>query len=379
MPAGLALPGRLTMGRLQPMTFHERGVAVPFTTPRLQGGRIRRDAKSPPGINRKELVIPNPGGGPGVYVLAWTSLPDICVPTLHDLRLWQALCEAPSVTPATLRDMAWDVLAAGYGGREPARAARAARDAEPAARTRVNFSLLLTLVRSTESAAEGQRPLRAETPAALEHRTRRAVTRVAQQLSWDSEGAAGALEEMTALLQPIGSLEDPRSAVLPRQLQRLQEAAADITAWAATSRTARDQGAACVLTSAADLAIRCASLQLSELRNSFSQPVEMLYRWREDAEALTNLARRPQWVLDGWPMLSALWLQSNDEDLLSLCWDLALAAPLLPNEVAQWTGLKADLGAPVRLRARMDRHVKGTDDRRALLVVRAERALEFLF
>src|ERR1700712_5461419 len=59
-----------------PTTFLERGVAVPFTTPMLAGTRARPAEKQ--GL---ELVIPNPSGGRGVYIMAWdrhivTVLPD---------------------------------------------------------------------------------------------------------------------------------------------------------------------------------------------------------------------------------------------------------------------------------------------------------------
>ncbi|MBU6498939.1 MAG: hypothetical protein KGQ40_10460, partial [Rhodospirillales bacterium] len=52
-----------------PSTFLERGVAVPFTTPQLAGARARPGTRVP-----LELVVPNPSGGRGHYILPWDGL-----------------------------------------------------------------------------------------------------------------------------------------------------------------------------------------------------------------------------------------------------------------------------------------------------------------
>ena len=54
-----------------PATFLERGVAVPFTTPMLAGTRARPSERG-----GTELLVPNPSGGTGVYILPWGSLRD---------------------------------------------------------------------------------------------------------------------------------------------------------------------------------------------------------------------------------------------------------------------------------------------------------------
>ena len=71
----------------QPATFLDRGVTVPFTTPFLLGARIR-PTETRSGL---ELVISNPAGGRGFYIVPWAAMPEVCSPTLHDRRLWQRL------------------------------------------------------------------------------------------------------------------------------------------------------------------------------------------------------------------------------------------------------------------------------------------------
>src|ERR1700712_2978629 len=89
-----------------PVTFLERGVAVPFTTPLLAGTRGRPADKG--GL---ELVIPNPSGGRGVYIMGWTSITALCSPTLHDRLLNDRIATLKHVTPATIRRIARELSA----------------------------------------------------------------------------------------------------------------------------------------------------------------------------------------------------------------------------------------------------------------------------
>lgn len=72
---------------------------VPFTTPFLLGARIRlTDTPS-----ELEVVIGNPSGGRGFYIVRWGALPEACAPTLHDRRLWQRLCDQTAIAPSLAR------------------------------------------------------------------------------------------------------------------------------------------------------------------------------------------------------------------------------------------------------------------------------------
>jgi hypothetical protein len=79
----------------EPASFLDRGVALPFTTPLLFGARARA-ASDHSGL---EVIIANPSGGKGVYILPWGAIPQICVPTLHDRRLWRLLRDKKLLTP----------------------------------------------------------------------------------------------------------------------------------------------------------------------------------------------------------------------------------------------------------------------------------------
>ena len=81
-----------------PTTFLERGVAVPFTTPQLNGARARPGERNP-----LELVVQNPSGGRGVYILSWDHISSLYTLTLNDRRLIEAVVKLRGVTPDTIR------------------------------------------------------------------------------------------------------------------------------------------------------------------------------------------------------------------------------------------------------------------------------------
>ncbi len=104
----------------QPATFLERGVTVPFATPFLLGARIRpTDTRS--GL---EVVIGNPSGERGFYIVPWGALPEVCAPTLHDRRIWQRLSDQTAIAPSLIRETARAVAAQGLAGRAAAAARR---------------------------------------------------------------------------------------------------------------------------------------------------------------------------------------------------------------------------------------------------------------
>src|SRR5487761_2683842 len=76
-----------------PATFLERGVALPFTTPALANTRGRPGERG--GF---EMIVPNPSGGRGVYIIGWDGVRQFCRPTVHDTRLAARLAVLPAVT-----------------------------------------------------------------------------------------------------------------------------------------------------------------------------------------------------------------------------------------------------------------------------------------
>ena len=287
----------------QPSTFAERGVSVPFTTQALQGARARIDPRL--GL---ELVVPNPAGGRGVYVLAWSGVREICHPTVHDVYLHDLLAPADSVTPPSVRAAARTVCLEGAAGR-PARAAalRAQRaEAESVQATRQH--LLTVLTDAVETAA-----------------------------------IAAALADMG-----VGALAD--RAASPLRLARLQGFRDALAAWARTHDG--DPGRiAASLHMLADVAARCTGAVLADARSLAADPQDLLAAWRAGPDRVEQTAARPGWLLDGWDLPCLLWRDAAaGADRAAVLHEIAHVAPLLPKEAGQWSSVVIDTEAAQTLR-----------------------------
>ena len=128
-----------------PATFELRGAAVPFTTPMLAGARVRLSKRT-----GTELVVPNPSGSRGIYVVLWAGVRDLCNPTVHDRRLIEYISRLPQIDPAAVRKSGLEVALEGYAGRGAVAAAEAARESDDAHRLLAHFRLLAELIEQVE-------------------------------------------------------------------------------------------------------------------------------------------------------------------------------------------------------------------------------------
>jgi hypothetical protein len=341
----------------QPATFLDRGVTVPFTTPFLLGARIRPNA-SRAGL---EVVITNPSGGRGNYIVPWPALPEICSPTLHDRRLWQRLSDQPVVSPPTVRETARAVAAEGLAGRDAAAAVARAVNEDGAARMRANFLLLLDLIRRTESREEALVSPFADTPANIEMRARRAVARFAPRLGVSAEIIAAWLEAIAAAFCGVGIPGDTSVSRARGLVNALQTMIAEIELFVAQSHDPGEQHAAVLVVDAARLTLGCAHTAFKDLDGLLSDTPGLLRGWREDSTELGRRASRPDWLLDGWHVITELWRDTDPSLREGALWEMALLAPVMPREVEEWLGIEEDWDRPTRMR----RVVRANEDWRS--------------
>lgn len=364
---------RFASGYYQPATFLERGVAVPFTTPLLQGARLR-----PAERKGFELVIANPGGGRGFYVVPWTALPDICAPSLHDRRAWTVLADQASVTPTAVRDAARTVALEGYAGRAAAAAAAAACQDAPREAMRVNFLLLLQLIRDTEDPAEALPPPAQDDPVRLKARAKRAIARVAPALGVAPDIVAAWLEGLAATMAEVGLPGDATPGRLRRRFAEIRAMTRELAAWAKATPAAEETRADTVVIEVAELTLACCAAILQQIDAELADLPRLLRRWRDDSAALRTLAGRPDWLLDGWTLICALWRDAEPEARLAACWEMAMMVPVVPREAGVWSGIEAEWERSVTLR-RSVRMVAALEDWRTgrihSLLARNERLL----
>ena len=314
-----------------PTTFLERGIAVPFTTPMLVGSRAR------PGDRvAMELIVPNPSGGRGVYILPWQDISALCRPTVHDARLTATIAIIQGVTPATIRRAARETACLGFAGRAAATAARTAETAERNAAMAVNFELLLALVSRVEQPGENPVPPDRERPAELERRARRAIARIAPEFGRTPEAIVTKLEQLAALYSGIGLNRSAHTCRVPQLLARLLHLRADLGVWLQSHSGEAAQDADLVA-GALDLTIPCARVILADAASLAADINILIRKWIIGPDALAQTLTRADWLLDGWDRIAALW--ENAEAHLgheATLTEMRNLVPAVPREIGNW-------------------------------------------
>lgn len=328
-------PEQATASRDDVASFALLGANVPFTSPRLLGARVRHH----PDQRGLELVLIHPAQAKGSYILPWQGLPEVGVPTLYDLRLWELLAKAAEIHPTVIRRDALGVAAEGMAGRLVAKAAQEALREEMANEARL-------LAEFAEQFSTG-------TPASLS----RAAARPPEDEKAASAIAALA-ERDPALLQSLRALAvtlsylGPGTETAPGPARRLMgeiaSMAAECRAILADPDEAGEEAALRFLASAAETTLHYGELTLAEIETRVSDIVELLARPRINTGKLLERTRRPEWVLDGWGVLVALWRRTEPPMRRRVAGDLAGLVPPLPREVLDWFTLQQARETPPR-------------------------------
>ena len=326
-------------------TFQERGVAVPFTTPMLAGTRARSAERG--GI---ELIVPNPSGGRGVYILPWGGVSQLCRPTVHDTRLNEAVAALRSVTPGTIRQAAREVAAEGLAGPDARAAADSAVATEYQDRLLTNFRLLLTLVEQVDPAGVGSIPAIRAPTAELELRAKRTVVEFASKLGWSVEAISTGLEELATVLAGLGVSGQSPTPRIPRLLEVLRQVREEAGAWAREHDDDSGTQAQMVVV-VADLTIVCAEKTLTEACRLTSDMARLLREWEAAPDELSERVARPEWLLDGWEQICLIWHCADGEaGRRAALAEMEMLVPVLPKEASDWVDMKIDDDTVLRSR-----------------------------
>jgi hypothetical protein len=328
-----------------PATFLERGVAIPFTTPALASTRGR-----PAERGGLDLMVPNPSGGRGVYILGWPAVRQLCRPTVHDSRLAARLAMLRAVTPAEIRRAARAVLAEGLAGREAQAAAVAADSADRQDRLLANFLLLLALVEQVEPTGLAELPADALHGVAIEQRARRGIVRIAPRLGRTPEAVAAILEELATVFAGIGLPGQSPPARIPRLLAGLHDLRREAAEWSRRQDVASGDPARLIAT-AAELTLNCAKHALADAQGMTTVMPDLLRQWAQTPQAVVERLVRPEWLLDGWEPICLLWRSATTEGERAAALDeMATLVPVLPRETSAWMGMEIDTESVTRFR-----------------------------
>lgn len=340
MPANPAYDlQRLSPKLYEPATFTERGVNVPFTTPILLGARAR------PQLDRDglEVMIPNPSGGEGVYILPWGSIPEICTLTLHDRRLWYLLRNETIITPAIVRETAETAALEGHAGRAAMMAVQQARQAREDRAKRINFGLLLCLIKQMEGPNPTHPPPEMDDPRQVALRGQRAVLACAQRLRTSTEAVAAALEELAKAFNGFGLPQDNNLAPSRRLISELQYLGTAIDTWRSDLPVHEDSASAGLVWQSLQLTLEGALKSAEQFDALMSDTYAAIQAWLRDRVDIIQELSRIDWLLDGWEAILGIWNAANASDKSAAMMEMTVLAPILPKEVAGWLGFAPDM------------------------------------
>ncbi len=288
-----------------------RGVVVPFTTPQFMGARLRVN-----GLGRFELLLRNPAGGKGVYLIELGAAHRFSSISLHDRILHAEIQKLSRLSPRAVRLCARRVALSGAAGHEARLAARVAARREEETVGRLRDHLLGTLLGGQAAGNGTGGSAKSLTEVAAEHRV--PVGDLADGLREIAEHAAAI--GLPAAAIPSGHADVLRDLVtLAETLEKWREDGIGRSSPVATevARAARDTH-------------RAASRELRRRHEELADGRALVARWVEDRAALFDDLEACDWLLDGWPDCCALWHAAPATDRASQRAALMHIAKLLP-------------------------------------------------
>ena len=97
--------------------------------------------------------------------------------------------------------------------------------------------------------------------------------------------------------------------------------------------------------------IACATAALGAARARTDDMVALVRDWLASPATIAGLLERPDWLLDGWSGLIAVWeAASDDAGRRAALSELLLLAPTLPKEASKWLDVPIDNDALLKVR-----------------------------
>ncbi len=305
----------------------DAGVHLPFLAPLLGAVRLR---SNPNGL---EFVLPNPSGGRGVYIAAWSVVAGFAAPNLHDTLLVGRLSGLDSIGPADVRQAARLVALDGHAGQEAADAARQAQDALDIAALRLRAQLLMSLARQGGF-------VRPED--AVSCMDRDGFNMLATRLGWHGPQLAEALQEVSVRYASVavgagqmsgtqapgmpgpgtqgpgtqppmrisGGIERNETGRWGRLLSLVQKLRGSL-AEEQFNRGGIDAALLGRIMTAADHCIRQCALLLPEIKAMLANPLPVLDAWRAGSLVASGWLHGLESILDGWDRICLLWFDAR--------------------------------------------------------------------
>jgi hypothetical protein len=314
--------------RYLPSTFEERGVSVPFTTPKLAHARARKNYR-----DQLELCLPQFASTEGHYIIPWSAVSEVVQPTLHDKLLYERALELDVRTPHAMRLAALAVARDGLAGPEVAAAAAKALASDEEHKA-LNHVVLILRVLSETGKSLGI-DLRAIASSDRQEHVRKALFRVATDLSVPAEVLDDRLTHLAIMTYMVGvpwSPSEGRLRVLVRTLTQFRDT---MRGWGTDQ--IHDAGEKAVFCAAvADVTLAISAELLQQFDGLLKSPFALVVGWEKSKGEPVRLSERLSWILDGWEMIIELWTGCNDDnERITTVEQIVAVLPLIPrNELA---------------------------------------------
>ena len=316
-------------------TFQSRGVAAPYTTPFLAGARVRKASHA-----GNELVLPNPSGSRGVYIVPWAGIRELCNPTMHDTMLSVQIAELARIDPASVRGVALDIAIIGYAGREAAAAAERASDTDRAQRSLARALIVGNLVQQVDPG--GRKATNTAERADFDRQMIVALHRIAVLLGCPPAHLEKAVVSIGDTFAPVGVARDDRSARIPRLIDLLKDTFFSLSRWLAEDPGHDVGGLGQAMTATIKAIYGASQTMLIGTRALLSDPMALIKRWVKIPDDVIAVASRCDWLLDGWERVCRLWQGENaSPSRRGTLLEMAQVLPVLPHEVKDWPDMAA--------------------------------------
>jgi hypothetical protein len=321
-----------TASPYHPTTFLERGVALPFTTPLLGGARARLSRNL--GL---ELIVRNPAGGRGVYVMPWTAVAALWRPTLYDKVVSSRIAFLETVTPTTVRAIARATAAEGLAGEHAMQSAQAAAKTDESDRRVVVNHLLSSLVRQVNVSANASSTVPGPDSPDLDARARQTIAWLAPRLGQSAGWGIKALDALAVSMTGVGVSSAGEVGRIPGLIKLLGAMREEITEWAGTQRDGDRVLFAHTVCSVSDFTQRLAAAMVAQTRLLTDDMIALLRRWATDPASVIRIAERSEWLLDGWEQICLIWNYAKDSAARRVALaEIADYIPAMPRELNEW-------------------------------------------
>ncbi len=305
---------------------------MPFTSPLLIGARARRGQR-----HRIELIVPNPSGGRGVYILPWASARTLLRPTVHDSRLNQRIGMMANLTPSTVRQAGLDIASLGLAGRRAKETAIAAISSDAEDRRVTACLLMVSIASHADPHGLGSSGRQEEPTPELERRAQQIIERAAHRFGQSPQAILSAVAALADVLAPAGLAAQTRRARLPRLIQHLTNLRTELIEWAQEHAIDTRADLADMITGFVDFAIAVADVALARMHAMVANVAGLLTIWSRSPDVVIDCATRPEWLLDGWEQVCQLWWSSpSGEHRRAVLTEIAQLVPVIPHEVSDW-------------------------------------------